>query len=156
MELSGGDGPVFSLAWAPDGQSIAAAGDRQINIWRLATAAPTRRFRNHPALVRSLDWSTDRKLIASVRNDGKANVWNVDTLNDAATLQTGARAIKWSPDGRPQATGGASGSLQLWNSESGALLHTSRLQTMISSLSWSPIAIGSPPLSRTAREARVE
>jgi len=91
-----------------------------------------------------------------VRNDGKANVWNVDTLNDAATLQTGARAIKWSPDGRPQATGGASGSLQLWNSESGALLHTSRLQTMISSLSWSPIAIGSPPLSRTAREARVE
>lgn len=72
-------------------------------------------------------------------DDGVAYVWNTETLQLLIRLETGAgRAIAWSPDGKRLATASASGTLQIWSSANGALLHSRRLQTTISSVHWSP------------------
>jgi WD40 repeat protein len=138
-ELKGTDGPIFGLAWSPDGRMLASAGFKQVHIWRIGTVAPLRTFRQHTDLVRSVAWSPDGALIASVGDDNVARVWNPESLQQVLELATGPdRAIGWSPDGSRLATSGASGMLKIWNSASGALLHSARLQTTISGLSWSP------------------
>jgi WD40 repeat protein len=138
-ELKGTDGPVFGLAWSPDGRTLAAAGYRQVNLWRLDDTAPPRTFLAHTDLVRSVAWSPDGVRIASVGDDGVARVWNAESLQQLSVLETGPDyAIGWSPDGSRLATAGASATLKIWRSDSGALLHRARLQTTISSLRWSP------------------
>jgi WD40 repeat protein len=118
---------------------LASAGFKQVHIWRIGTVAPLRTFRQHTDLVRSVAWSPDGALIASVGDDNVARVWNPESLQQVLELATGPdRAIGWSPDGSRLATSGASGMLKIWNSASGALLHSARLQTTISGLAWSP------------------
>jgi hypothetical protein len=139
IEFKGTDGPIFGVAWAPDGQTLASAGFRQVHLWRAGSATPVGTFRMHTGLVRSVAWSPNGTQVASVGDDGVAYVWNPTTLQSLRRLETGpGRAIAWSPDGQRLATGTASGSLQVWNSATGALLHTGRLQTTISSVHWSP------------------
>lgn len=139
LEFKGSDGPVYGLAWSPDGQRLASAGYKQVHVWRMDSATPLRTFRLHTDLVRSVAWSPDGALIASVGDDRVAYIWNADTLALLSTIETGHDyAIKWSADGRRVATAGATATLQIWNIRSGALLHRARLQTTISSLAWSP------------------
>jgi WD40 repeat protein len=139
IEFKGTDGPIFGLAWAPDGQTLASAGFKEVHLWRIDSATPDRTFRMHTGLVRSVGWSPEGTRIASVGDDGVAHVWNTETLQSLLRLETGpARAIAWSPDGKRLATATASGTLQVWSSANGALLHSARLQTTISSVHWSP------------------
>ena len=145
-EFKGTDGPIYSLAWAPNGRTVASAGNRQVNLWRLGADAAPRSFRSHTDLVRGLDWSPDGRSIASVGDDGTARLWDTETLLQTATLQTGpARAIKWSPDGRRLAIGSGF-RMQVWQTATGELLHAAKVQTQISSVSWSPdgttVAVG--------------
>src|SRR5690242_4237004 len=45
-------GCVFSVAWAPDGKTVATAGgfsDRAIHLWDAATGKELRRFEGHTA-----------------------------------------------------------------------------------------------------------
>jgi WD40 repeat protein len=54
IELKGTDGPIFGLAWAPDGQTLATTGFKQVHLWRTGAAVPLRTFRAHTDLVRSV------------------------------------------------------------------------------------------------------
>ena len=139
IELKGTDGPIFGLAWAPDGQTLASTGFKQVHLWRTGATAPLRTFRAHTDLVRSVSWSPDGSRIASVGDDGVAFVWNAETLQPIMRLETGpSRAIAWSPDGSRLATAGASGHLQIRDAANGALLHDARIQSTLTSVSWSP------------------
>lgn len=146
VELKGTDGPIYALAWAPNGGTLASAGYRQVNLWRPGADTTPRRLTGHPDLVRGVAWSPEGSSIASVGDDGIARVWSAETLVQTTTLETGpARAVKWSPDGRRLAIGSGF-RLQIWHVASRALLHTARVQTQISSVSWSPdgrtVAVG--------------
>ena len=140
QELKGSDGPVYGLAWAPDGRTLASTGFRQVNLWRRDSVTPLRTFRMHTDLVRSVAWSNDGALIASVGDDGVAYVWNPETLDVMSKLQAGPEySVKWSPDGTRIATAGATAMLQIWDVKSGTRLRGERLQTTISSLAWSSV-----------------
>lgn len=139
VELRGTDGPIFGLAWSPDGQTLASAGYAQVHLWRTGSTTPLRTFRAHTDLVRSVSWSPDGASVASVGDDGMTRVWNAETLQEVLRLETGpGRSIAWSPDGNRLAIAGASGELQISNSADGALLQSAQLRTTLSSLSWSP------------------
>lgn len=147
IELKGTDGPVYAVAWAPDGRTLASAGYRQVNLWRLGADAPLRTFKAHSDLVFGVAWSPDGASIASVGDDGVARVWSADTLLQRATFQTGpARAVEWSPDGRRLAIGSGV-RMRIWQAASRDLQHTALPQGQISSVSWSPdgktVAVGS-------------
>lgn len=44
IELNGTDGPIFGLAWSPEGDTLASTGFKQVNLWRIGAAAPVRTF----------------------------------------------------------------------------------------------------------------
>lgn len=55
---------VESIAWSPDGSTIASAGDH-IELWNTATGKTEYTFNKNPSTLRLLVWSPDGRYIAS-------------------------------------------------------------------------------------------
>jgi WD40 repeat protein len=68
------------LAWSPDGQRLASAGeDGTVKVWDTATGQETLTLKGHTGRVRSLAWSPDGQRLASAGEDGTVKVWEADT-----------------------------------------------------------------------------
>ena len=73
-------GGIWSVAFSPDGQYL-AAGDTKgdIILRHIADGQPIMRFKGHTAWVVSLDFSPDGKTLASSSCDCTAKLWDIDT-----------------------------------------------------------------------------
>ncbi len=73
-------GGIWSVAFSPDGQYL-AAGDTKgdIILRRVADGQPIMRFQGHSAWVVSLDFSPDGKTLASSSCDCTAKLWDVNS-----------------------------------------------------------------------------
>ncbi len=79
IETAGHRGPIYAVAYSPDGGYVASAGlDGVVRVWEAASGKLHRMFLGHDDRVVSLDWSADSASLASAgKGDGKAFVWNV-------------------------------------------------------------------------------
>src|SRR5260221_467081 len=68
--------PVLSVAWSPDGTSI-ASGDTAGNVyvWKTAGRKTFFIYRGHKGAVNALAWSPDGKTIASASADSTVQLW---------------------------------------------------------------------------------
>jgi len=144
-EFKGTDGPIYSLAWAPNGRTVASAGNRQVNLWRLGADAAPRTFRSHTDLVRGLDWSPHGRVLASAhgaKGHGAIRLWNPASGRLVQTLTSPGgwlRGLSWSPDGLWLAAGGEDGQVRIWNVETQELAATLATDSQpVWSLAWSP------------------
>src|SRR5258708_7294316 len=63
-------GQIYAVAWSPDGQDIASAGDdHTVQVWQALTGRNITTYGGHTDLVWSLAWSPDGKHIASGGSD---------------------------------------------------------------------------------------
>ena len=62
-------GPLYSLAYAPDGAALAAGGDGTVTLWDLARENRSRTFPANPGSIRSLAFSPDGLLLAAAGAD---------------------------------------------------------------------------------------
>jgi WD40 repeat protein len=61
---------VHSLAWSPDGKTLASAGSfRQVRLWEAATGKELATLRGHTDVVYSVVWSPNGKTLASASQD---------------------------------------------------------------------------------------
>jgi WD40 repeat protein/serine/threonine protein kinase len=136
-------GPVFAIAYRPDGKQLAVAGDDgMIRLWATETRRLLRLLVRHARPVRSVAWSPRGRYLASVGDDGAVCLW------DAASgqlLQTweghpeGINAVAWSPGGESLATGGADGQVRLWRTLDGAALSPAMMHDgAVLAIAWSP------------------
>jgi WD40 repeat protein len=116
---------VLSLAFAPDGRSL-ATGDKggSIRLWDLPTGRQRLAVRAHARYVTSLAFSDDGRVLASAsRGDGRdARLWDAATGRALAALRghTGpVQSVAFAPGGRALATAGADETVRLWDVTTG-------------------------------------
>lgn len=79
---------VESLAFTPDGKTLASSGDDHfVTLWDLGTGRERRRLKGHFAYVNALAIAPDGKTMASGSADGTALIWNLtDVPESPATV----------------------------------------------------------------------
>ena len=79
-ELDGSIGPVYSLAWAPDGSRIASAGYGQVNLWDGESYSLLSTLPGHTSYVWGVAWAADGTGLASGGQDGSVQLWDPFTV----------------------------------------------------------------------------
>jgi hypothetical protein len=116
-------GRVFSVAFSPDGKTLAAgAWDGSIRLWDVATGKELRQYTGHSGWVRSVVFSPVGKILASGGKDKILHLWDPSTGNELRQLkghQNWIQYLAFSPDGKILGSRGAGQTLRLWDVASG-------------------------------------
>jgi WD40 repeat protein len=147
---TGHAGHVQGIAWSPDGNSIASAGeDHTIQIWNPKDGTLLQICRGHSDIVYRVVWSHDGARLASSSKDGTVKIWDVGTGKNIQTY-TGHQAhavynLDWSQKADLIASCGNDGTIQVWDpNTSDETIDTPRVVfqsvpiVSIWGLSWSP------------------
>jgi serine/threonine protein kinase len=116
--LEGHSGDVYSLAFSPDGCTLASgSADQTIKLWDMETHREIATLKGHSDLVRSVAFSPDGRMLASGSYDKTVKLWDVKTQTEIATLKGHSNTIDsvaFSPDGRTLASGSSDNTIKLW------------------------------------------
>ena len=89
------EGAVESVAFSPDGRTVATGGAQgEIILWDPVTSRPIRRIRGHPSYVERLRFSEDGSTLASHGWDNRLRLW--DVASGASTFDVRV-PIHWTP-----------------------------------------------------------
>lgn len=102
MEVLDG-GTVWSLAFAPDSQTLASASsDKTVKLWDSHTGQLMRTLYGHEKSVDQVVYSPDGSSIASASRDHSIKLWDARSGQLKRTLSPGERpiSIAFSPDGK--------------------------------------------------------
>jgi WD40 repeat protein/transcriptional regulator with XRE-family HTH domain len=138
-----------SVAFSPDGSTLAAALETRVILWDIQ-----RREIKSTLLGQSIgttigynlgvgqiSFSPDGRRLAVANMDGVPKVWELATQNVVLSIageMPPQKAIAYSPDGGRLATGGDGGIVRIWDAGNGAEIFTLPLSGIIHSLSFSP------------------
>ncbi len=131
MTLSGHAGRVWSVAYSPDGKTLASGGGGkvgEIKLWDLASGqARPISFIGHTAEVSFVVFSPDGKTLASGSNDRTIRLWEAATGKAKRSFPADlVTSLAFSPDGQTLASGCYDWTVQLWDVATGR--EKSRLQ----------------------------
>ncbi|GAA2095767.1 TIR domain-containing protein [Microlunatus panaciterrae] len=116
---------VSSVAWSPDGRSLAVRTGRSAALFSSADGALLRTLATDSAaeVLTSLAWSPDGRSIAASTSSGAVARWDIRSASRLPTAEprraTIASSVSWSPDGAVLASTHSDGAVQLWDSRSG-------------------------------------
>lgn len=108
--LEGHKKAVTSVAFSPDGKTIAtASGDGEVILWN-QDGSKRERLKEHTNLVRSVSFSPDSQILATADFGGIVKFWNLTQKNSVPTTiktdQNLINSVNFSPDGQIIATVG--------------------------------------------------
>jgi WD40 repeat protein len=122
---TGPTAPVSSVAFSPDGATLAAGSADGVWLWGLPTpcnclTSPTSaaRLTGPAGAVNSVVFSPDGKTLAAGSGDGTVQLWDMATEQQIATLTRHhgtVTPVAFSTDGRTLAAGSGDGTVQLWD-----------------------------------------
>ena len=118
--LTGHTSPVNSVAFSPDGKTLASgSADGTVRLWDVATRRQIGNNLTGGSAVNSVAFSPDGKTLASGSADDTVRLWDVATgqqIGDPLTGHTGAvNSVAFSPDGKTLASGSDDHTVRLWD-----------------------------------------
>ena len=125
--LEGHTEGIYSVAYSPDGQTLASgSGDNNIRLWNAHTGEHLDTLIGHAHIVYSIAYSPDGQTLASGSGDNNIRLWNTHTGKHLDTLIGPKRiwSIAYSPDGQTLASGSGDNNIRLWNAHTGEHLDT--------------------------------
>ena len=127
-KLSGHTGIVFSVAFSPDGSTLASGSDdNTIHLWNAHDGTLMRKLLGHTDSVFSVAFSPDENIIASGSWDNTLRLWNANTEQHMHTLErhtSDVLSVAFSPDGTTLASGSADATICLWDTHTGQHIRT--------------------------------
>ncbi|MGH3755587.1 MAG: WD40 repeat domain-containing protein [Pseudonocardiaceae bacterium] len=118
-------GPVYGVAFSPDGQKIATAGyDKTVRVWDAATGQQIGQpLTGHIDQIRGVAFSPDGQKIATAGYDETVRVWDAATGQQIGQPLSGHKntvyGVAFSPDGTTLASASSDQTVRLWNVATG-------------------------------------
>ena len=117
--LEGHRGDVYSLAFAPDGRTLATAGqDGTTRLWDVSTGGQRLVLSGDGTEVNAVAFSPDGQTLATASDAGQVHLWDCATGHEQGTFRRHkgeVATVAFSPDGKTLASGGEDRVIRLWD-----------------------------------------
>lgn len=118
-DLAGHAHGILSVAFAPDGSTLASGGfDGAVKLWDVAAGGERETLVGHGAWVAAVDFAPDGSALATGSHDQTIRLWDAATGRGLSVLEghTGnVYSVAFAPDGSTLASGSLDGSVKLWD-----------------------------------------
>jgi hypothetical protein len=126
--LQGHTRPVWSVAFAPDGKTLATGSDdTSVRLWDVATAKETGKLSGHDSAVFAVAFTPSQKILVTGGGDGTVRLWDVATRQELTPLTQHSGTVRRapiSPDGTTVAVANSTQGVELWDLERRELKRT--------------------------------
>ncbi|MBI2933924.1 MAG: hypothetical protein HYY16_19945 [Planctomycetes bacterium] len=129
---------TLSLAFAPDGKSLASVHRDEIRVWDPSSGKVVQTVR---ASAKAVRFAPDGKTLATADESGAVRLWDPQTGNLRGKLsasKSGLRAVTYTPDGERVIAGGEDKRAYVWECRTQKLLFRLTASDVIRSLAVSP------------------